>query len=80
MKHKKIYKRLIAFLMAFIMFFTNPFQGISSGTKVKALEYAIGSEAISEVVLLLYSLFETSVMAAGNRGVRTILLRKNSAG
>ena len=67
MKHKKIYKRLIAFLMAFIMFFTNPFQGISSGTKVKALEYAIGSEAISEVVLLLYSLFETSVMAAGNR-------------
>ena len=55
MKHKKIYKRLIAFLMAFIMFFTNPFQGISSGTKVKALEYAIGSEAISEVVLLLYS-------------------------
>lgn len=67
MKHKKIYKRLIAFLMAFIMFFTNPFQGISIGTKVKALEYAIGSEAISEVVLLLYSLFETSVMAAGNR-------------
>lgn len=67
MKHKKIYKRLIAFLMAFIMFFTNPFQGISSGTKVKALEYAIGSEAISEVVLLLFSLFETSVMAAGNR-------------
>ena len=67
MKHKKIYKRTIAFLMAFIMFFTNPFQGISTGTKVKALEYAIGSEAISEVVLLLYSLFETSVMAAGNR-------------
>lgn len=67
MKHKKLFKRVTALLMAAIMFMTNPFQGFSSPTKVKAAEFVLGTEALSEAVLILYSLFETSIISAGNR-------------
>ena len=76
MKHKKIYKRLIAFLMAFIMFFTNPFQGFKV-QKAEAIELILaeelGAQVISEVLLALYAYADSMLIASGNRdGFKTV--------
>lgn len=76
MKHKKLFKRVTALLMAVIMFMTNPFQGFKV-QKAEAIELILaeelGAQVISEVLLALYAYADSMLIASGNRdGFKTV--------